>query len=478
MAGSRLKYLSIKFECAALAASLIFGAVAFCGCNHVRHTGGTHALADEEVKPGSPTEASPTPTPSPTPDPKKKAVELAEIVGLKEEDLKGQYELFGRYSAVVCGNEKINGYREYLYKFFPIVAQYLKPENEEYFFGKLKTLEIIENHNDGVDGQYDRVTNRIDLEPDMKTKTGEDLYSSVLYHELMHFVDINVGGDALSGVISVMKDGTLRKYGDLNYAERNQVETYLTTYFTEGGAENYTSEYFTSSPNSYLVRVRFMVGLKYIFGNEKIDNMFFSNDSDWQFVEILKDCEFTNEEIIKVCETMRNTDSGIKDPKTAIDPREVLIRLYIKYKGAEYEKDKAFCFILGSMNEDSLNKIPSDYKKFYSKLKCLAQEEILQIWGYVTNEVGDASKKMGFAGMPGPMYINGELKVVVSAAPIDGEYKDYKAVIVDYDFETGYMGEFSIVDEWAPKSLEGVNIPDITGTSDTTDTDGTTETTG
>ena len=51
-------------------------------------------------------------------------------------------------------------------------------------------------------------------------------------------------------------------------------------------------------------------------------------------------------------------------------------------------------------------------------------------------------------------------------------------MIVDYDFETGYMGEFSIVDEWAPKSLEGVNIPDITGTSDTTGTDGTTETTG
>ena len=107
MMGNRFKELSIKLECVAITAALVFGTTALSGCQKFYRTNPTehtHETAAEYIKPGTPTEASPTPSPTPTPDPKKEAMKIAEYVGLTEEDLRGKYELFEKYSAAVCGN--------------------------------------------------------------------------------------------------------------------------------------------------------------------------------------------------------------------------------------------------------------------------------------------------------------------------------------------------------------------------------------
>ena len=486
MIGNRSNELSLKLVSAILTVSLTLGtAAALSGCQKYYRTlptQHTHVTTDVLTKPGSPTEASPTPTPSPTPDPKQEAMKVAEYVGLTEEDLRGKYELFEKYAVAVSENPNLEGYKAYVFHLFPIVADYLKPENEKFFFEKVKTLKIVENHTDGVDGQYIREDNKIEIEPDLKATMGEDLFSSVLYHEMMHFIDLNINGDVIDCVVAYMSDGTLRKYGDLNYAERGWVTDYVRTYFTEGGCEMFTAEYFTVSPNAYLMRVRFMVALKYIFGDKKITDMFFDADSDWQFVQLLIDAGMTNEEILKFSHTMQETDIGITDPKNSIDPREVLIKLYIKNIGPDYENDKTFCFILGSMNDDHFSKIDSEYKKFYSKLKGIDQMEIYQIWGFITSETGDYDTKWGFAGMPGPFYVNGELKVVATSAPLEGDIKDYKTVIVDYNFETKELSNFKLFDKWAPDLFDekSIPVPDVPGApsgTDTTTTSGTDETT-
>ena len=87
------------------------------------------------------------------------------------------------------------------------------------------------------------------------------------------------------------------------------------------------------------------------------------------------------------------------------------------------------------MNESDLNKIPSDYSKFYTKLSGVSQEDVLQMWGYLTNIVGDYDVQWGFIGLPAPLYLNGELKLAVTAGPTEGNKLDYKAVVVDYDFD-------------------------------------------
>ena len=353
-----------KLKCTILAASFLIASLSLAGCFETRSPRTSHSQANAEVKPGTPTEASPTPTLTPTPDPKDDAVKLASEVGLTEEDLRGKYDLFIRYAEVVGSNPEFKGRREFIYHLFPVIAEHLKSENEEFFFGKVKELKITQKHTDGIDGQYIQTENKIELDPDLETRMGKEAYSSVFYHELMHFIDLNIAGSGLEGYACLMDDGSIRKYGDLDYGEMRHMKDYLYSYFIEGGAEMYTSEYFTYAPNSYLPRVRFLVGMKYIFGVEKIDNMFFDVDTDYQFAQLLMANGFTTEETVKVFMAMRNTPDALSEPKTLIDPREVLIRLYINNVGPDYEKDKTFCLILGSMNESDLNKIPSDYSKF------------------------------------------------------------------------------------------------------------------
>ena len=442
-----------KLKCIILAASFLIASLSLAGCFETRSPRTSHSQANAEVKPGTPTEASPTPTLTPTPDPKDDAVKLASEVGLTEEELRGKYDLFIRYAEVVGSNPEFKGRREFIYHLFPVIAEHLKSENEEFFFGKVKELKITQKHTDGIDGQYIQTENKIELDPDLETRMGKEAYSSVFYHELMHFIDLNIAGSGLEGYACLMDDGSIRKYGDLDYGEMRHMKDYLYSYFIEGGAEMYTSEYFTYAPNSYLPRVRFLVGMKYIFGVEKIDNMFFDVDTDYQFAQLLMANGFTTEETVKVFMAMRNTPDALSEPKTLIDPREVLIRLYINNVGPDYEKDKTFCLILGSMNESDLNKIPSDYSKFYTKLSGVSQEDVLQVWGYLTNIVGDYDVQWGFIGLPAPLYLNGELKLAVTAGPTEGNKLDYKAVVVDYDFEKNEIKDITIHEKWSPEPL-------------------------
>ena len=453
MTGSRFRYSGMKIKCTILAASFLIASLSLAGCFETRSPRTARSQANAEVKPGTPTEASPTPTLTPTPDPKDDAVKLASEVGLTEEDLRGKYDLFIRYAEVVGSNPEFNGRREFIYHLFPVIAEHLKSENEEFFFGKVKELKITQKHTDGIDGQYIQTENKIELDPDLETRMGKEAYSSVFYHELMHFIDLNIAGSGLEGYACLMDDGSIRKYGDLDYGEMRHMKDYLYSYFIEGGAEMYTSEYFTYAPNSYLPRVRFLVGMKYILGVEKIDNMFFDVDTDYQFAQLLMVNGFTTEETVKVFMAMRNTPDALSEPKTLIDPREVLIRLYINNVGPDYEKDKTFCLILGSMNESDLNKIPSDYSKFYTKLSGVSQEDVLQVWGYLTNIVGDYDVQWGFIGLPAPLYLNGELKLAVTAGPTEGNKLDYKAVVVDYDFEKNEIKDITIHEKWSPEPL-------------------------
>ena len=466
-----------KVKCAVLAVSVALTSFSLCGCFETRPPRVSHSYVDEEVKPGSPTEASPTPTATPTPDPKAEAIKLAAQVGLTEKELRGQYELFERYYEVVSTNDHLTGYREFIYHIFPVIADHLKSENEEYFFDKVRTLKIIEYHTNGIDGQYIFSDNRVEVEPGLTEKLGEGAYSAVLYHELMHFIDLNIAGNEFSRYLMLMDDGSVRKYCDLSIAERDHVKSYLYTYFTEGGAEMYTSEYFTHAPNSYLVRVRFLVAMKYIFGAEKIDDMFFAGDTDYQFYELLKANDFTEEEIIKLFKGMKNSADVFKDPKAVMDPRECLIRLYIKNVGEEYEKDKTFCRIIGTMNGDAdMNKIPSDYSKFYQKQTGIPQEVLVQIWGYVTNYVGNYDVQWGFVGNPGPLYLDGQLKIVIMAAPMEGPKLDYKSFVADYDFEKDELKDCELHESWMPKPIED-STPGTGTTTSTSATDETTETT-
>lgn len=135
----------VKFECLVLAISICFGMLALTGCDHSKATevseeSGQITESDIKVNDPDPT-ATPTPTPSPTPAPmtdaeaEPEALKIAEEVGLSKEELRGKYALFLKYSHVLECNPGVEGYKGFLYRFFPLVADHLKSEKEVVFFG-------------------------------------------------------------------------------------------------------------------------------------------------------------------------------------------------------------------------------------------------------------------------------------------------------------------------------------------------------
>ena len=128
----------LKLKCAFLAAAVAVAPLCLSGCFETKPPRVTHSMADEDVKPGSPTEASPTPTATPTPDPKFEALAMAEKAGLTEAELKGKYELFKKYYEIVSKNGMKIALFSYTYGTngndardkYPNAVHYL-PENAE-----------------------------------------------------------------------------------------------------------------------------------------------------------------------------------------------------------------------------------------------------------------------------------------------------------------------------------------------------------
>ncbi len=106
---------------------LLAGLCAGCGKNSDQGTNDiTPASSSEE--PSVTVTAAPEPSvtvtaaPEPTEDPAKaEALRIAELHGLSEADIRGEYALLVRFSETVEQNERVGDYREFLYKIFPVV---------------------------------------------------------------------------------------------------------------------------------------------------------------------------------------------------------------------------------------------------------------------------------------------------------------------------------------------------------------------
>ena len=452
----------LKFQCAVLAFTVIFSMLALCACDQKKDPELTEPSETEiettqtEATEPEPTE-TPTPTPSPTPAPmtdaeaEEEALKIAEKYNLSKEELRGKYALFLRYSNVIDCNPEIIEYKQYLYKYFPVIADHLKSENEEQFFGKVSTLKMYNVKTDDFAGGY--LGNDIMFNSNIVKDWGEYFKALTVYHELMHFVDGNIDGEV--GEVYVMKDGT---FAFVPYSEEDDIDKEKVlyhsqlSYFVEGGCEKYKQEYFgTSCEYVYSTGVEFLVGLEYIFGKKIVDDMYFSRDTNARLCEVLRGNGFTNDEIIRLFRTS-NTEKTMKDAKKYIDPREVLIRLYEKQIGPDYAKDAKFCRIIACMDKGSINKIPTKYRSFITKVTKEASKE-------TSGMLKKAQKKGGIKGghfeaKPYPLYIDGELKLVGMITTYKKEKPVYHAVTFDYDFEKKTVKDTKVFNGWILKKTD------------------------
>ena len=452
----------LKAECSLLAATFLLSPVMLlCGCND--KTEQTATETETEITETSATETVFVPSPFPSysalalsdQEAEAEAVKIAGRVGLKKEDLRGKYSLFLRYYMAVITNVGVKDYYSFLLSYFPMIADHIKPEKEGFFLGKVNSLKmgIIET-NDSAGGF---VENSIMFNSETVEKYGEELFSLVIYHESLHFIDAFIDGEI--GEVYCMEDGTFRTYtpGEIDSKGFSFGQSIIyhsdMGYFTEGGAEKYKTQYFTKGSTDWTpLGLEFLVGLEYIFGKETVDDMFFSYNTNEKFCNLLKDNGFSNEDIIRMLRTSV-TDEVMTDESLYIDPREVLIRLYKSKIGPDYENDAKFCRIIACMNKDIINSLPTEYRDFITKVTDSASKEAGSLQKAASKKK-NSKNQIYFEGNPYTIFLDGELKLITMICEYKKEKPVYTSVIYDYDFDEKKVNDITLYKDWNLGKLE------------------------
>ena len=454
--GIRARFL--KAECSLLAATVMLTPLMMCGCNVKPDVTET----ETEITETSATETEFVPTPFPSAsklalsdqEAEAEAIKIAGRAGLTKEDLRGKYSLFLRYYKAVVTNFGVKDYYANLFKFFPLVADHIKPEDEDAFLGKVNSLEMgLVKNNDFAGGFRG---NSIMLSYDTMEIWGDEYCSLVIYHEFMHFIDASINGEI--GEVLCMEDGTFKSMtesemwsNNLSYGKGVVYYSYM-GYLTEGGAEKYKTEYFTkASTDPTPLGLEFLVGLEYIFGKETVDDLFFSYDSGAKFCCFLRDNGFSDEDIIRM---LRTSDTGevMTDESLYIDPREVLIRLYKTKIGPDYENDAKFCRIIAGMDKEIINKIPTEYGDFIKKVTSSAAKEVSSLEKAAAKKIGTSD--VYFEAVPYTIFLDGELKLVTMACSYSKNKPVYTSVIFDYDFDEKKVKDINLYTEWKLEKYE------------------------
>ena len=374
---------------------------------------------------------------------------------MEEEDLRGEYGLFVRYCDAIKSNPDLGIYEKYMYHLFPYVADYMDEENEDFFFERVSTLAFEDCKGQDYAGCFDFGRNTVVIDYDLLY--GEAYFATTVYHELMHFLDFSMNGP--TETVYYMQDGSFLSEDECREDQYDQIVISLGNgYFIEGGAELYFSELIGSSPCTYWPAEQFLVGLEYIFGSERIAEMFFSEKTDELFVDLLLENGFSSEEIVKLYNAMPYmTAEEELDPETVIDPKDVLIRLYINNIGPDYESDAAFSRIVCDAELIEYPDFPSEFSEYTDSLSTFSEKQQKNMISYFKeNGMETDGMLVIFYAPPTPYYWNGELKLV-SLLWFYGDVDNvFKTVVIDYDFEAEEILGFEIIEgeEWIPQEID------------------------
>ncbi len=292
---------------------------------------------------------------------------LAAELGVDEEELHGRYELFIKYADCVVNNPKMGEWRGYALHYFPIVADHLGAENEAFFLEKVRNLRMISMPIQDAGGDFNAPGDVIRVYSNDGVVYNTDATRTTVYHEMTHFLDAFNDGDECPDVFYTGDRFAYEADFTTEELERSYEITstnYYTNFITEGGAELYMSKYFGRSPRAYYAESCFLTGLEWIYGSEALDHLFFGRDSSMQFIQLLKDAGYSDQEICKVIKSFNyDTYARIDQPDEFICFEEVLVDLYEHVKGKNWKEDKVFCRILQQIHIGYSNMYDPPFQK-------------------------------------------------------------------------------------------------------------------
>lgn len=281
---------------------------------------------------------------------KAEAQKLADQHGLTEEDLSGEYYYFVKFSEAIESNPNLGKFREFMYLIYPVIADMADYVCEETFMPDLQALSITfdsETTGAGAAGKYIEPHN-VYLQESLRNEEIDTL-PQVLFHELMHFLDYRLNGG--KDLVYIL-DGKHYHPVDTNNFSLDELHRMIlcedSTILTEGGAEYFTAKYLSGEADAYWDSVSFLVAIEYIMGEEYLNDLFFSWDSDAKLEELFLDAGYTEEQYKNAIATLNNETRPLycEAPENPDSIDDILIDLYTYYKGENWKEDKNFLMIL------------------------------------------------------------------------------------------------------------------------------------
>ena len=336
-------------------------------------------------------------------------------------------ELFKKYAYIVENNDMLLDYKKEVYDIFEIVVDKKEYLDEFYFLHKLGYLNINKADilQDGkAFGTYQDFDTRIDLVTDK---------DSVLYHELIHFVDFSFNNKQSTTLYRC--DNKVDVYDAiLNIPDNCEYVSFTyTNYITEAGAEIFTSKYFTKNVSAYSFGTYYLEALEYIYGSSAL-NKWYYDDTNY-FVKVLYD-GFNDEKIVmNVLNALSDTTSLDVTYKHTGYLLDVLIDLYKKNIKEDYLSDKKFVFLLKPL----LGFMNADNSKYYKELNN---------YDYELNFLDNLKKDINYDYYNyylEPIIINDKMYLSWYVWNLSGTKN---AIIwIDYDFDKGDVKDFKILEE-------------------------------
>lgn len=297
-----------------------------------------------------------------------KIIDLASTHGLTADDIRGEYELFKKYSETLDSNPNLDGIRELLYQVFPVVADNTAYMDEEYFFTSLESLKVEKGATFYPDDNvsYSNLFNTIVINEEVLDKTPDTIVYE-LYHHMMHYLDKNLS-DTMDKDYYLLdgKKITWNEFMELSSDDSLRAEKCPTTTFIyEGGAEYLTTEYFTGAPAKSSFSVALFTGMEYVLGEDYMIDLYMSPDTDEKFEKLMGEIGYSIEDTYK----LEKTISHITNPRTwdsvedKGNPQDMLIDLYEYKLGDGWKEDDQFLYILKVVGLEGGNDIAPSSKK-------------------------------------------------------------------------------------------------------------------
>lgn len=276
-------------------------------------------------------------------------------------------DFFQKYAYYILNNSSINGYRRELFMIFPVIIENQKHMDENYFLRYLANLSISEANilNTDITGQYNMKYNSILL---------GYVNSSVIYHELIHFISNRLSHIENVEKIHKCSDKYLLnvEYKKIDSSDRKKCEPYYTSkanFIVEGGTEYFTAKYTDTEPNTYFSDVKNFEILMFLLGDEFMQDVYFSKDGGAMlFIEMMK---YMNED--EYYEFISNLDDigvnfGYVSSEVVNDIVKRLIDIYENKNEKSWYLDQEFMkylvFVYESVSLDDKDALDNNYQSF------------------------------------------------------------------------------------------------------------------